>query len=621
MGFDYEQLKSKENSDGDFWASYSDLFMVLSLVFLLLYVVAGLRSGTSSMQQTMDYKQLQKENADYKEQIKAYNTLKDDYLSKGASSAETETYKKLMGKLSLLQEDAKTEKETLRKQAGENAEKEKALNQYQQIVRNIINTNMLSAARMKRKSKVIEKIDHDLENKKLEVKKLNSVVALKEEDISKRKEQIKEANEDLARKTASLQKSYEAKKLTASMMKKKLARIKDKAQKQIEHMEKEAERVESQLNVASASLQNAQKEIQSNENTIMAQGGKISKLESQKNETEKKVADLKQEFKDKRRSSQKEFNEQMRYAKISARLRDKKIQDFRDELANKKAELDKKVSGLQGRLKEKDLALTESFEKAKESEKKAEGSEARAKELAQQADALGGRLAGLEGDLSLAESKANRAGRIARYLASKNKGLSKNLRKAKAQIAARKGLINKITQNLRKAGLNAKVDPKTGDVILSFGNEYFDTGKFDLKPNMKRILRKFMPVYSKSLLSDRVTAEKIRSVELVGFASPTYKGKYVNPDSLSAKDREAVSYNLNLSYYRAKSIFDYIFNTNKMVYQYQKQLVPLVKVVGRSFFAEGSDRNIASQMSRVNYCREFDCKKAQRVIIRFDLGN
>ena len=37
MSFDYDRFKAKEDN-GSYWASYSDLFMVLSLVFLLLYV-------------------------------------------------------------------------------------------------------------------------------------------------------------------------------------------------------------------------------------------------------------------------------------------------------------------------------------------------------------------------------------------------------------------------------------------------------------------------------------------------------------------------------------------------------------------------------------------------------
>ncbi len=49
-----------------------------------------------------------------------------------------------MSKLTLLQDDAHQEKDLLRQKAKENKEKEFALNQYQALIRNIINTNILA---------------------------------------------------------------------------------------------------------------------------------------------------------------------------------------------------------------------------------------------------------------------------------------------------------------------------------------------------------------------------------------------------------------------------------------------------------------------------------------------
>ena len=117
-------------------------------------------------------------------------------------------------------------------------------------------------------------------------------------------------------------------------------------------------------------------------------------------------------------------------------------------------------------------------------------------------------------------------------------------------------------------------------------------------------------------------AKKIKNIEIVGFASPTYQGKYVNPKSLDSRNRKAVDYNLDLSYYRARSIFKYIFDKDKMQYENQKRLLPLVKVTGRSFLAEKStDRDLSSEgdLSSKDFCSLHDCKKAQRVIIKFNL--
>ena len=109
-------------------------------------------------------------------------------------------------------------------------------------------------------------------------------------------------------------------------------------------------------------------------------------------------------------------------------------------------------------------------------------------------------------------------------------------------------------------------------------------------------------------------------MEIIGFSSPTYKGRYVDPQSLQDQDRAAVSYNLDLSYNRAKSIFSYMFDKKSMTYQHQKDLLPLVKVTGRSFLAEEvKGRDIASGLAIKDYCAKYNCEKSQKVIIRFNL--
>ena len=94
MGFDYDKIKNSD--EGSYWASYSDLFMVLSMVFLFLYIIASLKSGTQGIMQNAEFKQLARERDDLKQQIQMYNTLKEDYLETGASESEQESYERLM---------------------------------------------------------------------------------------------------------------------------------------------------------------------------------------------------------------------------------------------------------------------------------------------------------------------------------------------------------------------------------------------------------------------------------------------------------------------------------------------------------------------------------------------
>ncbi len=179
-------------------------------------------------------------------------------------------------------------------------------------------------------------------------------------------------------------------------------------------------------------------------------------------------------------------------------------------------------------------------------------------------------------------------------------------------------LAEQIMRNFAKAGIKASVDGKTGDVTINFENEYFATGSANLKDGMKSILQKTIPVYAQSLFQDKKIASRISSVEIIGFASPTYKGKFVDPDSLSPETRSAVNYNMDLSYQRAKSIFEHVFDTTKMNFGAQQTLLPLVKVSGRSYLA--SDRLKGRALgSDHDYCKTNDCQKSQKVIIKFNL--
>jgi len=134
---------------------------------------------------------------------------------------------------------------------------------------------------------------------------------------------------------------------------------------------------------------------------------------------------------------------------------------------------------------------------------------------------------------------------------------------------------------------------------------------------MQRVLEKAMPAYSQSLFEDKSIADKISAVEIVGFASPTFKNRFIDPRKLSAADRKAVQYNLDLSYQRARAIFDHIYAN--MDFQHKRQLLPLVKVTGRSFLAQDPNQRTPANSNADAFCRQNDCAKLQRVIIKFNL--
>lgn len=646
MSFNYDELKAKQDS-GNHWSSYSDLFMVLSFVFLLLYVVANLKEGTTSIQKHIEYQKLAQEAADLKEQIKVYNTLKENYLETGADNKEKQLYGQLMDKLYLLKEEAKEEKETLQKQAAENAEKEQVLNKYQQLIRNIVNANMMAQARIKKRDGIIEEKKTKIQDLKEDMKEKKEIIAQGETKIAKMDSQLKE-------KIKQLKWSYKKNKISKTKMQKAIAALKTKTKEKINNLKTNNEVLSKELIYAKDNIEKINSQLEVAKNTIEIKDQEASQLASKLSKTAdqytKQINNLKQEYEEQMQEEQERFNEIMQKQKLSQKAKEQKEKEFRKLAEKKQQELDQKLSKMNSKLvdvntqlnaaqtnlnrkeKEKEKLLSklqnvsenyqnqinqlkEDHESKMEKEREAFEDMINRQKLS--AKAKEQKLAQFK---QLMKKRNNSLNRKVSVLKNKMVSANQRLKKAMDKANARKKLADRIIKNFHKAGIKANVDPNTGDVFLSFGKHYFDTGRANLKNEMKNILKKFIPIYSQSLFEDEKVAQKLSSVEIIGFASPTYKGKYVDPKSLKPKDKKAVSYNLDLSYNRAKSIFNYIFDTKKLNYQHQKDLLSLVKVTGRSFLAEGAKGlDVKSGLTQKEYCKKFDCKKSQKVFIKFNL--
>jgi len=136
---------------------------------------------------------------------------------------------------------------------------------------------------------------------------------------------------------------------------------------------------------------------------------------------------------------------------------------------------------------------------------------------------------------------------------------------------------------------------------------------------MVNVLNKTFPLYARTLFEDPQFAKNIAAIEIIGFASPTYQDRVINPNSLSAVNQSAINYNLDLSYKRARSIFNHVFNPDKLAFNYQKNMLPLVKVTGRSFFTEEIEGTRADKLDLEQFCKAYDCQKSQKVVVRFTL--
>jgi outer membrane protein OmpA-like peptidoglycan-associated protein len=549
MSFNYE--KHKNNSDeGHFWTSYSDLFLGLSTIFLLLYVTSSLRTGTNGMKQQMDNQNLKMEVQDLKGQLKMYESIKKDYLNKEASDTEEKAYQELMDKLVLLKEEAKDEKERLKQAALENGKKEEALNQYQQMVRNMVNANVLSKTKIKKRDNIIEEQDDTIDSQEEQIAKLNDDVDTKKKLIAEGEMKIAKVQEALEDKMDALKDALKNKEITKQAYEKKMAQITQENQNKIDKLNEDNQIYQKELNQTQSKLGQLSSDLAKTQTELNAKAGEASqlknKLDSVEGEYSKKIADLKGQYESEKERDRKAFEKELGQQKLGAAERAKREGEFKARAAQKEKEMQDRIAGLSKDLNTKD----------------------------------------------------------------------KELKKAMEERDLRKDVAQEIKRGFEKAGIKADIDLQTGEVMLDFGDSYFETGSAKLNVDMKSVLEKAMPVYAKSLFGNSKVKDKISAVEIVGFASPTYKGKYVDPSSSSTKDKQALKYNMDLSYQRAKSIFTHIIDDKTMEFDHQKDMFPVMKVSGRSFLEVMKVKNVPPGK---DFCQVNDCKKSQRVIIRFGM--
>jgi myosin heavy subunit len=563
VNLNYEKIKTKVEHGGNHWTSYSDLFLVLSVVFLLLYVVANLRSGTVSIAQYTQLQQAKQEADELRRQIKAYDSLNKDYLKNGASSDEIQMYQELMGNLSLLETDAKNESVKAAQQARDAKDKEEALNRYQQMVKNVISANLVSAQRLKKRDLAIVERDQAIVERNNEIEVLDRSIQQKESVIDSNNKTISGIEDKLQQQIQEVQSAYRANKANKDQAEKRIAQLKADSMNRIDALRQENNTYVNQLQAAQQSILEKNREAEK----------LISQLSERDAKYNQAISDLDKAHQDALLKEKAAYESGMKSG----------TQSMAAKLAQEKAYKDS--------IERQNQAYNDQLQRLKG-------------ELAANRDQLKGAEGKYQNDIGSLQ-KANDA-------------LAKNLQASIAKLNQQRQLAQRIKDNFRKSGIDADVDLKTGDVTINFKNEYFDTGSATLKGGMLQILKKFMPEYARSLFQDPKIANRIANVEIVGFASPTYKGKYIDPASLSPEDRTAVNFNMDLSYQRAKSIFEPIFDTRLMQFDHQNRLLPLVKVTGRSFLA--TERMPGrTPSSGGDYCQNFDCKKSQRVIIKFNL--
>ena len=187
---------------------------------------------------------------------------------------------------------------------------------------------------------------------------------------------------------------------------------------------------------------------------------------------------------------------------------------------------------------------------------------------------------------------------------------------------AKEKLIGRIESAFKGQGLNTSLNRINGDLTFNFKKVYFDFGSDNLKEEMKLDLESIISKYAKAVMGDKELSKLIKEIEVVGSASPTLQGRFVNmmfsdPETI----RKAMNINVDLSYNRAKKIFNHLFNNPSVVFEHKNKMFPLLKVSGEGFhrgqLPKGESYESLGEMP--DFCMKFDCTKYQVVKLRFKL--
>lgn len=140
--------------------------------------------------------------------------------------------------------------------------------------------------------------------------------------------------------------------------------------------------------------------------------------------------------------------------------------------------------------------------------------------------------------------------------------------------ATQSEVAKKLSQALKEQKIDASIDTVTGQVKISDLN-LFKVNSYDLTPNGKAYLNKFIPIYVNTVLSNPELADKITNIVIQGH---TDSQSFKNTTSKTGQFTK----NMDLSLKRAESVAEYTFKTgyNK---KYTDKLIKTVIVEGKSY--------------------------------------
>ncbi len=629
-----EQFNRKidaEEKDENVWTSNSDLFMVLAIVFLFLFVFTLLKSSVMTLQnqsKIRDIVEYQKGKvpSEKKEQIVSLQAT----LNKGVEKlvAQEQAVLKKMEELKDFKNQVKS---------------------YQTQIDEVLQEFSTQQGMMAKANETISNHEKDIQTKADKIEYLFK----RQDQLTEQLNVVNKEKQKLAEELKFKESEWERDVLSQrKAMEKEMALQKNTFTKELNEQK---QLFEKQLTNEQTSFDNQLKEYEKVYNTQSAQVKKESQRkveEAQKDFNQKIVAEqqsfatqLKQvedSFNKQMDQQQKQFDKNLKSAQSSyqSRLNQRlsQIAGYQKEvteLQKSLGESQKKLAKLQGNYSDLlskynksqgDLGKANKLNRGLSNElesKKGQISKLRGEvgnlgdqikslksEHGAKVGQLGDRIAGLSRQV---DSQKNNIGILNKQLRKKKNELSR-VEKELKKLAKVKEIIGKrVADRLEKAGIDVQIDPATGTVTLSMDDTFkFRNNSFELSKKAKEKLQMLIPTYVEALLGQKDIANLVEQIQIAGHASPRYKYKHFEPLEGS---EDAYQYNLNLSFNRARQVTSYVFSKEMGEFAFRPELKNMIVVTGFSFM-----QPVGLQENNIlEACGTYDCGKSRRVEISFKL--
>jgi flagellar motor protein MotB len=585
-----------KQDDSSVWSSYSDLFTNVAIIFLVMFVFALVKSGVNKIEQVkmkrnhenelkgkMSQKDIEKSKTRISkiektvEEMKAYETIIDNKVT------ELNTYaKKLQENKKLLKDviDSQSRQDSLMKIADEKLEAEKKQHYEKQVA--------LEEAKLK-----IDILNQEIEKAQIEVRQREDIVARVQNDMTRLEHESQKKIETLAKQVVKKENDF----------KQEIDKIKQTFEKAKEQSYTESVQAQNELKQKINDLTALVKSTQAQATKLT---NELKETTTSKSHQERALTDLKNQL-----------------SEIEGEL-------TRSKLAHAKLESEKNgMSSVIASMKNSSDALRADYDALRKS---SQGIESKNQELVAENVEARGRLQGLEQKLAATESDASKwrgafekkiteADRLKSELVETQKkfnNLAQTMTKLKDSV--KNDVASKLMDKFKENNLDAKVDPKTGEVVLLSGEGFnFERGSAKLSKEAKVILKKIIPVYAAVFFEDDKIVKQISSFNMEGHSSPSFGGLYIAPE---ISNPDAYSINMRLSAQRAASVANFLMSKEIGDYPHKDRLKILLQSVGYGYMKpipKQSDISRTPASSDGQDCGPWDCMRSQRVQINFVL--